>query len=165
MKTSDASSPRYTIDELAQLAGVTRRTVRYYVSRGLLPPPEGLGRGPHYTQEHLLRLEEIRNRQLAGESLEEIEVALNRKSGEEPEKDASENVPAPSMDTWTRVPIFDGVELHLRGVWLSFEAASHLRAFLQPLLAGWLRRFPGVGVMETARPRTRQTEPGDNIDE
>ena len=34
----------YTIKELADLAGVTTRTLRYYDQEGLLPPAQG-GRG------------------------------------------------------------------------------------------------------------------------
>jgi DNA-binding transcriptional MerR regulator len=49
-----------TIAELAQRAGVTPRTIRYYLSEGLLPPPEGAGPNRVYTPEHLLRLEAIK---------------------------------------------------------------------------------------------------------
>ena len=62
----------YGIKELAELGGVTRRTVRYYVQRGLLPTPLGTGRGPHYTLAHLERLIHIRQMQEAGVPLAEI---------------------------------------------------------------------------------------------
>ncbi|MBA2355458.1 MAG: MerR family DNA-binding transcriptional regulator, partial [Acidobacteria bacterium] len=42
------SAGPYAIGDLAALGGVSRRTVRYYVQGGLIPPPEGLGRGNHY---------------------------------------------------------------------------------------------------------------------
>ena len=35
----DEEEGRYDIDELADLGGVSRRTVRYYVQEGLLPAP------------------------------------------------------------------------------------------------------------------------------
>ncbi len=44
---------RYSIDELTRMTGINRRTVRYYVQRGLIPPPAGRGRGRHYGEEHL----------------------------------------------------------------------------------------------------------------
>ena len=48
------------IGELAARAGTTVRTVRYYVARGLLPPPVGAGQRSAYAYEHLVRLAAIR---------------------------------------------------------------------------------------------------------
>ena len=67
----------YGIAELAERGGVTRRTVRYYVQRGLLPTPLGTGRGPHYTPAHLERLIHIRQLQESGVPLSEIAARLN----------------------------------------------------------------------------------------
>jgi DNA-binding transcriptional MerR regulator len=67
----------YGIKELAELGGVTRRTVRYYVQRGLLPTPLGTGRGPHYTVAHLERLIHIRKLQETGVPLAEISAQLD----------------------------------------------------------------------------------------
>ncbi|MFP5342808.1 MAG: MerR family DNA-binding transcriptional regulator, partial [Candidatus Limnocylindria bacterium] len=33
---NDTGTPRYSLTELADLAGVTPRTVRYYINQGLL---------------------------------------------------------------------------------------------------------------------------------
>ena len=49
----------YSIGELAERAGVSTRTIRYYVSEGLLPPPEGGGPNSRYTSAHLDQLEII----------------------------------------------------------------------------------------------------------
>jgi DNA-binding transcriptional MerR regulator len=57
-----ADSP-YTLADLARAADVTPRTVRYYVAQGLLPPPAGAGRGPHWDGGHLARLRLIRSLQ------------------------------------------------------------------------------------------------------
>jgi DNA-binding transcriptional MerR regulator len=46
----------YSIGELAQRAGVTARTIRYYTAEGLLPPPGTRGRYASYTEEHVQRL-------------------------------------------------------------------------------------------------------------
>src|SRR5262245_17299404 len=48
--------PGYTISELAESAGTTPRTVRYYTAEGLLPPPDARGRFAVYSDEHLDRL-------------------------------------------------------------------------------------------------------------
>lgn len=66
----------WTIGELARAAGVSRRTIRYYVEIGLLPPPEGAGRAALYRQEHLERLNWIRALQEHRLSLEEIRAQL-----------------------------------------------------------------------------------------
>jgi len=36
------STKRFSVGELAELGGVSRRTVRYYVQEGLIPAPLGL---------------------------------------------------------------------------------------------------------------------------
>jgi len=67
---------RYAISELSALAGVSRRTIRYYVQRGLIPPPLGAGRGHYYTADHLNRLLAVKVLQERGFSLDEIERQL-----------------------------------------------------------------------------------------
>jgi DNA-binding transcriptional MerR regulator len=52
--------PLLTVDELAALAGVPVRTVRFYIAEGLLPGASTRGKGASYTQEHLDRLQLIR---------------------------------------------------------------------------------------------------------
>lgn len=46
----------HNIDELAYLSGVPSRTIRFYNTQGLLPPPVMRGRVAFYDQEHLLIL-------------------------------------------------------------------------------------------------------------
>jgi DNA-binding transcriptional MerR regulator len=48
------------VDELAAQAGVSVDTVRFYQTKGLLPPPEREGRTAWYTDAHRERLERIR---------------------------------------------------------------------------------------------------------
>jgi DNA-binding transcriptional MerR regulator len=50
---------RYSLAELTEAAGVSVRTVRYYISEGLLPPPVGSGPKSYYTRSHLDRLRAI----------------------------------------------------------------------------------------------------------
>lgn len=47
---------RYSLQELADAAGVSTRTVRYYITEGLLPPPVQAGARSYYTRHQLDRL-------------------------------------------------------------------------------------------------------------
>lgn len=67
---------RYNLTELADLAGVTPRTVRYYLSQGLLPAVGTAGPGPKYDDGHLARLRLIRRLQREHQPLAEIRRQL-----------------------------------------------------------------------------------------
>jgi DNA-binding transcriptional MerR regulator len=66
------STEKYRIGELAEKAGVTKRTIHYYIGRGLLPPPEGAGLGTLYSDEHLFRIRLIKKLQDEYLPLDEI---------------------------------------------------------------------------------------------
>ena len=68
--------PTYTISELADLAGVTPRTIRYYLAQGLLPATGQSGPGTRYTTGHLARLRLIRRLQAEHQPLAEIRTRL-----------------------------------------------------------------------------------------
>ena len=65
------------IDELALRTGVSSRNIRAYQQRGLLPSPTLRGRTGFYGEEHLRRLEVIRDLQQRGFSLEAIRQTLD----------------------------------------------------------------------------------------
>jgi len=50
----------YRLRELAAESGIEPRTIRWYISEGLVRGPEKMGRGAHYGQHHLKRLKTIR---------------------------------------------------------------------------------------------------------
>ena len=66
-----------TIDELALRTGMTVRNVRAHQSRGLLPPPDVRGRTGYYGDEHVARIELIRELQADGFNLELIRRLLD----------------------------------------------------------------------------------------
>lgn len=72
--TTETEEPTLTVDELAARAGVTVRTIRFYSTRGLLPPPAiGPRRVGHYGPGHLSRLALIEELQHQGMTLAAIE--------------------------------------------------------------------------------------------
>ncbi len=66
----------YSLADLARLADVTPRTVRYYVAQGLLPSPEAAGPATRYGEQHLARLRLIRRLQRDHLPLAEIRSRL-----------------------------------------------------------------------------------------
>lgn len=113
----------FRIGELAEAAGVTRRTIHYYVGRGLLPAPEGAGLGTTYGDEHYWRLllikklqeeylplEQIKLR-LAGMGLSEVRAALDDETHYCVTDAPIELEPAPG-GPYHRVDLGLGLELH-----------------------------------------------------
>ncbi|MDX2184306.1 MAG: MerR family transcriptional regulator [Gemmatimonadaceae bacterium] len=131
MPTTD--DRRYGIDELADLAGVSRRTVRYYVQRGLLPAPLGLGRGKHYSTEHLERLIQVRDLQEGGVPLSEIIDEYSADDGGVAMRPMPEPR-APRQSTWTKVMLDDDVELLVRGRRLEPRSLQRLIEALHTVL-------------------------------
>lgn len=75
-----------TLGEIAAVAGLPARTIRFYIARGLLNGPVKGGRGAAYTTEHLDRLERIKSLQSDGHTLAEIARLLG---GPSPEPEVS----------------------------------------------------------------------------
>ncbi|MDQ3949432.1 MAG: MerR family transcriptional regulator [Gemmatimonadota bacterium] len=67
----------YDLSELSAAAGVTPRTIRYYVQQGLLPSPGTRGPGTRYDRAHLDRLQLIRRLQREHLPLAEIRRRLD----------------------------------------------------------------------------------------
>lgn len=123
--------PSWTLDELANRAGISPRTVRFYVQRGLIPAP--LFRGPRtiYPQTNLVRLQAIRRLQERFLPLDAIKLELQRMTfdqmrlvakGGTPPSLATSAAPTPpsppttTVDesaTWQRWQLAPGLELQL----------------------------------------------------
>lgn len=99
---------QYTLDQLADLAGLNRRTVRYYIQLGLVDAPVGQTRAAHYTWQHLKQLLEVRGYTEQGFSLERTAELMR---GEESPPPAA-HVPRPgSLTVHSHIHLAEGVEL------------------------------------------------------
>lgn len=124
----------WKLTELAEAVGVSPRTVRYYVQRGLLPAPPFRGPDTVYGEEHLLRLKAIRVLQARFLPLDAIQVELQRLTPEAlrtladaelpppslppapepvPERAPRRDAPPPPVTRWQRWELAPGLELHL----------------------------------------------------
>jgi len=62
----------FTLVELAEVSGVSARTIRFYIAKGLLPPPLVRGQAACYGEEHLKELDRIKTLQRQGQTLAQI---------------------------------------------------------------------------------------------
>jgi DNA-binding transcriptional MerR regulator len=110
-------------------AAPSARSIRFYVANGLLERPEGTGTAATYNYRHFLQLLAIKIRQREGITLDLIKKEMKDFTGDtlerrvatslaaalgatvETRKAANDNEPSAS---WRRMPVADGVELHVR---------------------------------------------------
>lgn len=69
-------SEHLDLTQLSAQTGVSVRTIRYYITEGLLPPPEGRGSATRYGESHRNRLRLIRRLQDAHQPLAAIRAQL-----------------------------------------------------------------------------------------
>lgn len=100
----------FTLEEIAALAELPRRTVRYYIQSRLVDRPKGIGKGAFYTHHNVEQLLLVRKWQLAGLSLERIgEVLKEPSSGSLPPTPRR----AGTVEVWSHLVVADGVEVTL----------------------------------------------------
>ena len=96
---------KYTIDQLVEMSGFSRRAIRYYIQENLLAPPAGRGRGGFYNDSHLAHLQRIRSLRSQGLSL----MAIKRLT----ESVDTEQVLYP-REVWAKYDIAPGMEINVR---------------------------------------------------
>jgi DNA-binding transcriptional MerR regulator len=107
---------KFTIDEICALVEMNKRTVRYYIQKGLVNRPVGIGKGAFYNRRHLEQLLSIRKWKTAGLSLERIQDIL---AGEKDGGASDKPVPPPlgkkqgAVEVWSHLYVGDGIELNI----------------------------------------------------
>lgn len=110
-------------------AAPSARAVRFYVANGLLGRPEGTGTSATYHYRHLLQLLAIKIRQREGATLETIRAEMKDLAGDALERRVAQAL-APALGgnpngvspasqaeeprTWRRLPVAEGIEIHVR---------------------------------------------------
>ena len=100
-----AANAELSLADLARASGLAERTIRYYISRGLLEGPARGGRGAYYTAQHVKRLQEIQQEQQQGLTLTEIE---RRRAA--PEAQAK----LPKAEAWWAYRLADDIVVHVK---------------------------------------------------
>jgi DNA-binding transcriptional MerR regulator len=110
-------------------AAPSARSIRFYVAGGLLERPEGTGTAATYNYRHFIQLLAIKIRQREGITLDVIKKEMREFSGDALERRVATSLAAAlgaTIETrraaadddppasWRRVPVADGVELHVR---------------------------------------------------
>lgn len=104
---------RYTMADLEAESGLPARTIRFYITQGLLPAARGRGVGATYGPTHMLRLKAIGLLKKDNTPLEQIRKRLADMSDAELAA-MLEVETAPPEDRWRRVQLHPDLELHIR---------------------------------------------------
>ncbi len=125
MNINENLPKKYSIDDLSELTGFSRRTIRFYIQENIIEPPAGRGRGGFYFDSHLSGLSKIKQLQEKGLNLENIRKIINKR------EDASERALSAFTDNlvstssgiadgqilrkaWARYELSEGIELNVR---------------------------------------------------
>jgi DNA-binding transcriptional MerR regulator len=99
------TTDRMSLRGLTDAAGVSVRTVRYYIAEGLLPPPAGSGPASSYTASHLDRLRLIQRLKADYLPLREIRRRLSGLADEDVRALVNSIQSEPSPDTALEAPM------------------------------------------------------------
>lgn len=110
---NDVEGHRYTMTQLQDETGLSPRTIRYYITQGLLSPAHGRGPSATYDEGHLLRLLAINEFKKRLLPLETIKTRLGNMS----DADIESNLRMTSTEDnelWRRYELHPDIQLHVR---------------------------------------------------
>lgn len=151
MTPSNPDDARYTLTELADLAGVTPRTVRYYLAQGLLPAVGVAGPGAKYDDTHLARLRLIKRLQREHQPLAEIRRRL----------DTLDDAEVVALTEPSAGPPPDSALDYLRRVMAPSRAASEARGLYRRVEPAAFRPAPAAPAPDAIRdspPRVERSQ-------
>lgn len=100
---------------LAKRTGVSMATIRYYEDSGILPAPHRSSNGYRvYTEDYLVKIKFIKDAQLLGYSLKEIQETLQLLSQEDMESDTLKTLVRDRIaDIQKHIDHFEQMQIHL----------------------------------------------------
>ena len=96
--------PRFSLAELEESSGIPERTIRQFITDGLVPPALGRGRARYFTPAHLERLALVAKLRSDRLSIDEIRARLS----------VTDGASGQESDTWLRLILHPDLELHVR---------------------------------------------------
>lgn len=119
---------RYTLSDLDRETGVNARTIRYYITEGLLQPAYGRGPSATYDSDHLLRLRLIQQLKSERLSLKDIKERLSHLTPEDIAVILKVQM-QPAADTWQRFALHPDFEISVRDVPAGNREMTYTHAF------------------------------------
>jgi DNA-binding transcriptional MerR regulator len=137
----------YSIAEVQEITGLSPRTVRFYISEGLIPPAHGRGPSATYDHSQLQRLTLIQQLKADHLPLDEIKKRLDILS----DRQVASIVQAdsrPAGESWQRIALHPDIELHVRSKSMPEsqeldETVSLILEYVKPLVERMSRRQNG----------------------
>jgi DNA-binding transcriptional MerR regulator len=121
----------FSIAEVQELTGLPGRTVRYYISQGLIPSAHGRGPSATYDRAQVLRLMLIQQLRRDGLRLDLIKEKLTSLTNNEVVSQFGANT-RPAGEAWRRIELHPDVELHVRSV--SFSEQGRIDDIVDKIL-------------------------------
>ncbi|MEJ7839175.1 MAG: MerR family transcriptional regulator [Thermomicrobiales bacterium] len=119
---------RYTLPDLTHESGIPGRTIRYYISLGLLQPAYGRGKMATYDSDHLLRLNLIQRLKDERLPLNDIREQLSHLTSEDVERVLHVQL-RPTVDSWKRFSLHSDLEIVVRERSLLERSSAEEQAF------------------------------------
>jgi DNA-binding transcriptional MerR regulator len=150
----------YRVEELAAAAGIPVDTVRFYQTRGLIAPPQRVGRTAIYGEAHLERLRRIRSLLADGIPLALIKRLLEQESAGGPASLAAALLKAQAGErTYTRAEL-----AREAGIPEPLVQAAQSAGLVEPMRVGGEERFSDAD-LAMARAGLSILEAGFPLDE
>jgi DNA-binding transcriptional MerR regulator len=127
MSSTTGRPDRYTRAELEELTGINGRTIRYYITEGLLQPAYGRGSTATYDHDHFLRMQAINQLKEQRLPLKEIKERLQQLATDD--LALMINAPdQPEVALWRHYPLHPDFSIQVRDRGTA-ERSTHEYAF------------------------------------